>query len=363
MTRRLRPARHVTVCAIAVPPARGLLLPASGATQSSRSGPSVEVHEATIRDLQTAMERGRVTSVQLVDAHLARIAAYDGNGPELNAMIVLNPRARAEAAALDQERRSGQVRGPLHGIPIVVKDNYDTAELPTTGGSIALAGARPADDAFILRKLRAAGAVLLGKTNLHELAYGITTLSSLGGQTRNPYDPMHCAGGSSGGTAAAIAASFAVVGWGTDTCGSIRIPAAYNSLFGLRPTQGLVSRDGLIPMSPTQDIAGPLARSVTDLAIALEFTVAADSADLDTRVLQGRDVPRFTDSLKADALRGARLGVLTYYFRDADGDVESAARAAIRTMEANGAAVVDVPVSGLDSLLMGSGMIASEMKF
>ena len=234
---------------------------------------SVEVLEASIPDLQEAMADGRVTAVQLVDAYLARIGAYDQGGPALNSMIRLNLNARVQAAALDQERALRGARGPLHGIPIILKDNYDTADMPTSGGSIALAGSIPPDDAFQVRKLREAGVVILGKSNLHELALGITTISSVGGQTRNPYDPSRNPGGSSGGTGAAIAASFAAIGWGSDTCGSIRIPASHHNLFGLRPTKGLSSIDGIIPLSHTQDVGGPLARTAMDLAIGLDATI------------------------------------------------------------------------------------------
>ncbi|MBI2537795.1 MAG: amidase, partial [Gemmatimonadetes bacterium] len=324
---------------------------------------SVEVHEATISDLQATMARGDVTAVQLVDAYLARIRAYDQQGPALNAIIRLNPRARDEAAALDAERRTRGPRGPLHGIPVILKDNFDTADLPTSGGSIALASAVPPADAFVVKRLRAAGAIILGKANLHELAAGITTISSLGGQTRNAYDPRRCPGGSSGGTGVAIAASFAAVGWGTDTCGSIRIPAAYGSLFGLRPTQGLVSRSGIIPLSHTQDIAGPLARTVTDLAIALDATVGPDPADTVTRRLGDRPVPRFVAALSPNALQGARLGVLTNYFADTDGDVARVIRLNVDAMKARGAQVVDVTIPDLDSLIAGTRAVDLETKF
>jgi Asp-tRNA(Asn)/Glu-tRNA(Gln) amidotransferase A subunit family amidase len=309
------------------------------------------------------MARGDVTAVQLVDAYLARLRAYDSQGPALNAMIRMNPRARDEAAALDAERRARGPRGALHGIPVILKDNFDTADLPTSGGSIALASAVPPQDAFVVKKLRAAGAVILGKANMHELAAGITTVSSLGGQTRNAYDPRRCPGGSSGGTGAAIAASFAAVGWGTDTCGSIRIPAAYGSLFGLRPTQGLVSRDGIIPLSRTQDIAGPLARTVTDLAIALDATVGADPADTVTRRLGERALPRFVTALDPRSLQGARLGFLTNYFDGADDDVVRVIRAALDSMKARGTTVVDVTIADFDSLMAGSRAVDMETKF
>ena len=203
-----------------------------------------EVAEKSLSDLARAMSAGEVTSHQLTEQYLARIDAYDKRGPAVNAMIAINPRALADADALDRERSARGSRGPLHGIPVVVKDNYDTLDMPTTAGSRALEGSMSGRDAFQVRQLRAAGAVIVGKTNLHEFARGITTISSLGGQTRNPYDPTRNPGGSSGGTGAAVAANFAAAGLGSDTCGSIRYPSAENSLVGLRPTMGLSSRAG-----------------------------------------------------------------------------------------------------------------------
>jgi amidase len=340
--------------------AGGLLAQAAHPVRGSRG---VEVHEATIPDLQRAMTEGRVTALALVDAYLARIAAYDHRGPELNTMIRLNPNARTDARRLDEERRSGKVRGPMHGIPVIIKDNFDTADLPTSGGSLALANHQTRNDDFLVRRLRDSGAIIIGKSNMHELAAGITTISSLGGQTRNPYDPRRCPGGSSGGTGAAIAASFAAVGWGSDTCGSIRIPSAFGSLAGLRPTQGLVSRSGVMPLSHTQDIPGPLARTVTDLAIALDLSVGVDSADAQTQVLVGRTVPRFTDSLRADALRGARIGILANYMTDADGDIIDTVRAAVRAMKQAGADTVRVDIAGFDSLVAGTSVINFEHKY
>lgn len=350
-----------TVCALAACAFAGVT--ARPLLAQRPAAPGFEVSEASISDLQRAMTERRTTSVQLVDAYLARIAAYDTQGPALNAMLRLNPRARADAAALDDERQRGTVRGPLHGIPIILKDNYDTKGWATSAGSLALATNIPAEDAFIVRRLREAGAVIIGKSNMHELAAGITNISSFGGQTRNPYDPARCPGGSSGGTGAAIAASFAAVGWGTDTCGSIRIPAAFGSLFGLRPTQGMASRRGIVPLALTQDIAGPLARTVTDLAIALDATVGADPADAATRALDGRGVPRFADSLSSDALRGARIGLFTPYFRNADGDIADTVRAAARAMGALGAQIVDLVMPELDTLIAGTSAILLETKF
>ena len=330
-----------------------------------------EVFEATILELQDDMAAGRVTAVELVDAYLARIAAYDQRGPMLNAIIRLNPNARAEAALLDQERATHGPRGLLHGIPIILKDNFDTFDMPTTGGSIALAGLVPPDDAFQVRRLRDAGAIILGKANMHELALGIRTNSSLGGQTRNPYDPSRYPGGSSGGTGAAIAASFAAIGWGTDTGGSIRIPSSHNNLFGLRLTKGLSSSDGIIPLSHTQDEGGPMARTATDLAIGLDAIVGHDTADAAT--LTGYALPRFVEALDSTALQGARLGVLREAFGSAEEDcdeedseeecmVRRVILGAIEQMKENGADIIDsVEIPNLDSL--EQGVTRFEFKF
>jgi Asp-tRNA(Asn)/Glu-tRNA(Gln) amidotransferase A subunit family amidase len=264
---------------------------------------------------------------------------------------------------MDAERKAGKVRGPFHGIPIILKDNYNTADMPTTGSTLALASFVPSEDAFVVRRLREAGAIIVGKSNLHELAAGITSVSSMGGQTRNPYDPRRCPGGSSGGTGAAIAASFAVVVWGSDTSGSIRIPAAFGSLYGLRPTSGLVSRNGIIPLSHTQDVIGPLARTVTDLAVALDITVGYDPADSATKVLESRAPPRFVQSLNRDGLRGKRLGVLRNYMTGTDGDIADTIRAATRAMGALGAEVIDVMIPTLDSMVAGTAVINFEFKW
>lgn len=332
------------------------------AQTSPRTTAPFEVHEATITQLQTAMSDGRTSALQLVESYLARIAAFDAQGPALNSMIRLNPQARADARTLDAERRAGKVRGPMHGVPIILKDNFNTTDMPTSGGSLALASHQTSDDAFVVRRLRDAGAIILGKSNLHELAAGITSISSLGGQTRNPYDPRRCPGGSSGGTGAAIAASFAAIGWGSDTCGSIRIPSAFGSLVGLRPTQGLVSRTGIMPLSHTQDIAGPLARTVTDLAIALDITVGADAADPQAKLLDGRTIPKFANALQAGALRGARIGILRNYFLDADAEILDTVRSAIRAMAAAGADTVGVDIAAFDGLLAGTTVINYDHK-
>jgi Asp-tRNA(Asn)/Glu-tRNA(Gln) amidotransferase A subunit family amidase len=341
------------------PGVRGQEAPPAG------SPAGLSVLEATIPELQEAMARGDLTSVALVEVYLARIEAYDQNGPRLNAILRINPRARAEAEALDEERARGRVRGALHGIPVILKDNYDTGDLPTTGSSLALAGVVPPDDAFQVKRLRDAGAIVLAKSNMHELAMGITTISSLGGQTRNPYDPARNPGGSSGGTGAAVAAAFGAVGWGTDTCGSIRIPSCFNNLFGLRATKGLSSIDGIIPLAHTQDVGGPMARNVVDLAVALDATVGADAGDPATLALEGRDPPRFLDALDPDALRGTRLGVVEALFGDPpeDEEVDRVLRASLVQMVAAGADTVVVEIPELDSLMWPSGVINYEAKY
>ncbi|MDX1567150.1 MAG: amidase family protein [Longimicrobiales bacterium] len=346
-----------------------------GETLAAQSAPSpnepsqtvaepFSVFEASIPEIQEALATGRVTSVELVDSYLARIAAYDQRGPGLNSIIRLNPDARAEALALDRARADGRVRGSLHGIPVVVKDNYDVRGMPTTASTLALAGLQPPDDAFQVRKLREAGAVILAKTNLHELASGITTVSSLGGQTRNPYDPFRNPGGSSGGTGAAVAASFAAVGWGSDTCGSIRIPAALNTLVGLRPTKGISSIDGIIPLSHSQDVGGPLARTARDLAIALDATVGYDPADPATEMVEGRTLSSFVEALDAGALNGVRIGSLEPWMEDADDAVSGVVRSALERMaEEAGAEIVPVELPEMDELLENTSLIAHEFKF
>ena len=338
---------------------------ASPVVRSQAPAPAFDVVEKSIGQLQGAMESGAVTSRQIVEQYLARVEAYDQRGPAINAFIALNPRALDEAAALDAERRKRGSRGVLHGIPIAIKDNYITADLPTTGGSLALQGFEARRDAFMVKKLRDAGAVIIGKTNLHELAYGITSISSMGGQTRNPYDPSRNPGGSSGGTGAAVAANFAAGGMGTDTCGSIRIPAAHNNLFGLRGTRGLSSRDGIIPLSLTQDIGGPIARSVTDLALMLNATAGFDPADEVTRASQGRIPKSFLDRVGDSSLQDVHIGILTPLFGTAPEDAEVGAivRKAIDHLAGMGARLSEVAPADFDALLQGTSVINAEFKF
>jgi len=291
--------------------------------------------EATIPELQAAMESGELTAVELVDFYLARIAAYDDAGPKLNSFILVNPKAREEAAALDAERATSGPRGPMHGIPVVIKDNIDTFDMATTGGSFALAGFIPDKDAFQVRKLREAGAIILGKTNLFEFAQDWTTKSSVGGQTLSPYDLTRDPGGSSGGSAVAVSANFAMAGWGTDTCGSVRYPAVLNDLYGLRPTEGLTSRSGVIPLSTTLDAMGPMARSVVDFAIVLDATVGVDPADPVTVAVTAS----YRDAVDPNGLAGRRIGVVHSTLGT---EYAQLMAAAIADMEASGAEVVEV---------------------
>ncbi|MBV7484736.1 amidase [Bordetella sp. BOR01] len=320
--------------------------------------------ESDIAALQAWMAQGILTSQALVLAYLRRIAAYDRQGPGLNAIAALHPDALAQARMRDDERARGQVRGPLHGIPLLVKDNYDVAGLPTTAGTLALADWRPDRDASAVRRLREAGAIILGKTTLHELACGITNISSLTGQTRNPYAPERVPGGSSGGTAAAVAASFAAAGLGSDTSGSIRVPAAVNNLVGLRLTRGLASRAGIVPLSATQDTAGPLARSVADLALVLDVIVGTDAGDPTTARASRHVPPSYRDALRPGALAGLRIGVVRSLFGTLpdEADVSAVAHAALAAMESLGAHLVDVAIPRLESLLAGSSLTPFEFR-
>jgi amidase len=307
--------------------------------------------EKTIRELQDAMRRKQTTSVELTQFYLDRIAKYD---PQVNAVLFVNPRALDDARALDAERVRGRTRGPLHGIPILLKDNFETKDMPTTGGCLALQGLVPKDDAFQVKRLREAGAVLLGKVNLHELALGLTTVSSLGGQTRNPYDLTRAPGGSSGGSGVAAAMNFAAATLGTDTSGSIRIPSSHNNCVGLRPSLGLSSRAGVIPFGHTQDTGGPIARTVEDVAVLLDATVGDDPADPSTAAGRGKIPRTYTAFLKRDALKGARIGVVRELFESRatspDGDdreVAAVVENGLDEMKAHGATLVDVTIPNL----------------
>lgn len=240
-----------------------LALSAVGTTVRAQAPHTIPLHAATLADINAAFDAGWLTSEQLVQMYLARIRAYDREGPVLRALITVNPNAVEIARQLDAERRTKGRRSPLHGVPVVLKDNIDTADMPTTAGSVMLEGSVPPDDAFLVKRLREAGAIILGKGNMSEFASGIAR-SSLGGQMKNPHDLTRTPLGSSGGSGISVAAAFASVGVGTDTGGSIRNPAAATGVVGLKPTHGLVSRDGIVPLALTFDTAGPMARSVYD---------------------------------------------------------------------------------------------------
>jgi amidase len=306
-----------------------------------------QLEEATLADIQSAMDADALTSVELVQMYLNRIAAYDDSGPAINTLITVNPDALAIAAELDAARESGMILGPLHGIPIILKDNYDTVDLPTTAGSAVLTGAIPPDDAFVVQRLREAGAIILGKANMSEFAasYGRLGYSSLGGLTLNPYNLQRNASGSSSGTAAAIAANLATLGTGSDTAGSVRGPASVSGLVGIKPTLGLISRDGIIPLTLSFDVAGPMTRTVTDAAILLGVMASSDPADPTTMTYTAR-IEDYTQFLDADALDGARIGLMTD-FMGGNPEVDALTEAAIVQLEALGATVIrlDIPES------------------
>lgn len=333
---------------------------------SAQPGVQVDLANATIADLNVAFNNGTLTAETLTEMYLARIAAYDKQGPTINAVISLNPKALSDARALDAERNAGRLRGPLHGIPIVLKDNFNTYDLPTTGGSQLLEGSIPPSDAFVVKKLRDAGAIILGKANLSEFAAGggsvigatdpaivragqITDgFSSLGGQTRNPHDPARGPGASSGGTGASIAAVFAQFGLGTDTAGSIRGPSAANGVVGLKTTRGLVSRTGLLPLA-NYDTVGPIARSVYDIAVVLNVLAGADPADASTKLSVGKVQKDYTQFLKTGSLKGARIGI-GRDFAGPDPETIRITEEAIVTLKTLGAVIVD-PIRFPDHLL------------
>ena len=301
--------------------------------------------ETTVAELSAMMSKGQLTSESLTNFYLARIHSID---PKINSMIEINPDALSIARERDRERRNRMVKGPLHGIPVVIKDNIDTADkMKTTAGSLALADAPgPKEDAFIVKKLREAGAVIIGKTNLSEWANfrddnSISGWSGRGGQTRNPYILDRNACGSSSGTGAAITANLAAVGIGTETDGSILCPSSINGIVGLKPTVGLVAQSGIIPISATQDTAGPMCRSVADLAVLLTAIVGRDHRRGPASFAASELTADYTGFLKADGLRGARIGVARdYWGRNAT--VEKVTNAALEVLKKQGAELIDV---------------------
>ncbi|WP_052055377.1 amidase family protein [Myxosarcina sp. GI1] len=306
--------------------------------------------EATVDEITKAFEFGALTAEELVQLYRNRIEAYDDSGPKLNSIINLNPNALEIAREIDRERFVGKDLGALAGIPVLLKDNYDTFDVPTTGGSDALAGSVPPDDAFAVANLRDAGAVIFGKANLDEFAISGQGYGSLEGQVLDPYQLNRQSGGSSGGTGAAIAANFATVGTGSDTGGSIRTPSSFQGLVGVRPTRGLVSTDGIIPFTPSRDMGGPMARTVTDAAITLGAMVGFDPDNPSTStkiapptVRRDRFYKDYTQFLDLDDLEGARLGVVSNFFGDAaDPEVNRLAEEALNEMEELGATTVDI---------------------
>ena len=308
--------------------------------------PSFELEEATITDLQDAMKSGKHTARSITEKYLARIEQIDKQGPAINSIIELNPDALAIADALDKERKDKGVRGPLHGIPMLIKDNLDTADkMMTTAGSLALLGSRPLRDSTVAQKLREAGAVILGKTNLSEWAnirsnHSTSGWSGRGGQTKNPYalDRNPC--GSSSGSGASVSANLCAAAIGTETDGSIVCPSTSNGLVGIKPTVGLVSRTGIVPISHSQDGAGPMCRTVRDAAIVLGALTGIDEQDAATSDSREHSYTDYTQFLKEDGLRGARIGVVrkTFGFNEA---VDKILEDALEIMKKQGAVLVD----------------------
>jgi amidase len=312
-----------------------------------RTPAAFRLEEATIAGLQEMMDSGRETSESIVKLYLDRIERTDRSGPALNAVIQVNPDALAIARELDRERRERGPRGPLHGIPILIKDNIDTADaMETTAGSLALLGSKPARDAFIVERLREAGAVILGKTNLSEWANFRSTRSTSGwsgrgGQTKNPYALDRNPSGSSSGTGAAVSANLAAVGIGTETDGSIVSPSSCCGLVGLKPTVGLVSRSGIVPIAHSQDTAGPMARTVTDAAVLLGAIAGPDERDPATQASGVRLFQDYREFLKPGGLRGARIGVLRARAFNFPKRLDPILENAIAALKREGAEVVD----------------------
>jgi amidase len=331
------------------------LIPPTQAVPKNRPFP-VDLETATVVQLQQALAGRKVTSADLVGAYTERIRALNTRGPSLHAIRVLNPRAEAEAEQTDNEREHGTIRGPLHGIPVIVKDNIDVARLPTTAGALALEESFPAGDAFLVARLRAAGAVILGKANLTEFANFTTNgmpsgYSALGGQVLNPYDASQTPSGSSSGSGVAAATSLAPVTVGTETSGSILSPSVANSLVGVKPTVGLISRTGIVPIAASQDTAGPMTRTVRDAAALLTALTGIDPADPATET--SRDVvgTDYTVALTTDALRGVRIGVASA----PTGNQGAAFSQALDVLRGQGATTVDITVQtgGLPPSILG----------
>jgi Asp-tRNA(Asn)/Glu-tRNA(Gln) amidotransferase A subunit family amidase len=329
-----------------------MLALAASPTATAQQDP-FRLQEATIAGIHAALAAGQLTCSQLTKLYLDRIAAYDQEGPALHAIITLNPKAMEVAADMDRSYRASPASaGPLHCIPVILKDNFNTFDMPTTGGNVSMKTSVPPADAFTVARIRQAGALILAKANLQEFARGGMSISSLGGQVRNPYDLSRTPGGSSGGPGAAIAANFAVLGTGSDTGQSIRSPASANNLVGIRPTRGLVSRAGVIPNSLTQDEVGPIARTVTDAALLLDVMAGYDPADPITAFGKGRAPASYARLLSPDALKGARIGVMTNLFGRSERhtEVNHVMEGVIARMAGLGASIVRFDLPDYDAL-------------
>jgi len=329
------------------------------------SGARFQITETTIAETQAAIRSGKVTCHQIVEMYLARIKAYDQT-TRLNSVVVLNQQALADADALDQEFARTHTLRPLQGIAVVVKDNYDTKGLQTADGLLALKGFLPTEDAFMVKRLREAGAIILFKSNMAEFAFSpVLTESSINGVTRNPYDLNRVPAGSSGGTGAAVAANLAEVGLGTDTGDSIRGPASHNDLVGIRPTIGLTSRDGIVPDNIKSDMGGPLARTVADAATVLTVVAGYDPADPITKESDGK-VADYTRSLDRNGLKGARIGVLRRFIDTptTDPEIKTLIDKAVADMKAQGAEVVDFEIPDFETISRsrGGGGCANELQ-
>lgn len=300
-----------------------------------------KILEASIQDIQKGLTEGKVTSEDLVKFYLDRIEKYDKQGPKLNTIIYLNKNALEEAKALDKELKAKGPRSPLHGVPIILKDNFDTFDMPTSGGNKAMKDSQATKDAFLTKKLRDAGAIIIAKANLHELARAGWTMSSLGGQTLNPYDLTRTPGGSSGGTAVAVAANFAVAGMGSDTVNSVRSPASADSLVGFRPTYGLLSRTGVIPAALTQDMAGPITKTVADAAAMVSVMAGVDPSDPATKAAESHIEKDYTKFLDKNALKGKRIGVVREIVGK-DPEVTKVFDKALDVLKAQGAELIEI---------------------
>ena len=357
--RQAVPGRRTFLQTALLSAASTALYPALGAareaaSEKTRVPATFDLEEVTIRDLQRQMSSAELSARSLAQKYLTRIDVVDKHGPAINSVIEINPDALAIAEGLDKERKSGKVRGPLHGIPVLIKDNLDTADrMMTTAGSLALVGSKPLKDSFVAQRLRAAGVVILGKTNLSEWAnirssHSTSGWSGRGGLCKNPYVLDRNACGSSSGSGAAVSANLCAAAIGTETDGSIVCPSSANGLVGIKPTVGLVSRAGIIPISHTQDGAGPMARTVADAAILLGAITGVDPEDSATAASEGRSFTDYTPYLDPRGLQGARIGVVRKYFGFSDA-VDALMNAAIDAIKRAGATLIDpadVPTIG-----------------